>query len=107
GARAYAVTASLGRGEERRPLAEPVLVTGGLVFDRDRAARLDDRGAVAWVDTLRRAGALRVPEAEIDEFLAEAYALPGAPRLEPPPEMQIPETSPVPRPRLVLKAPER
>ncbi len=104
----YTLTGALRRGEERRPLTEPVLlVAGGLVFWPDRVARLRDHGAFGWVTLLREKGALTVPAKQADDLLAELAKLPQVPPLELPEELRYEEVTATPRPRLKVKAPRQ
>jgi superfamily II DNA or RNA helicase len=102
----YAVIGELRRGDEHRPLSEPVLlVPGGLVLGSDTAARLQDFGAFDWIKLLRQQGTMTVPVAEKDKLLGQLLSLPRLPRLELPPELRFEEVAVEPRPRLRLQAP--
>jgi superfamily II DNA or RNA helicase len=102
----YEVLGELRRGDEHRPLSEPVLmVAGGLVLSGDVAARLQDFGAFEWITLLRRQGTMTVPVAEKDKLLGELLRLPRLPRLELPEELRFEEVTLSPRPRLRLQAP--
>jgi superfamily II DNA or RNA helicase len=103
----YRATGSLRRGGERRPLSEPVmLVAGGLVFDRDRVAPLDDPGVFGLIGLLRKSSELAVPEADADALIEELLSLPSVPRLDLPEELRFSETAITPTPRLMVRAPE-
>jgi superfamily II DNA or RNA helicase len=105
-AKNYVVQGELRRGDEHRPLPEPVLlVPGGLVFGSDRVARLQDFGAFEWITLLRQQGVMTVPIAEKDRLLGELLRLPRLPRLELPEELRFEEVTLPPRPRLRLQAP--
>lgn len=100
----YVLAGVLRRGEERLPLAEPVLlVAGGLVFWGDRVAPLDDSGAFSWISLLRTRGELTVPAGQKDELLKELLNLPSLPRLDLPEELRYEEARVPPRPRLKVK----
>ncbi len=102
----YLVRGSLRHGEERRDLAEPVLVLrGGLVFWLDRVAPLEDFGAFDWMVLLRKENALPVPAAQKDRFLEQLFRLPNLPRLDLPSDLAVAEVDGVPHPRLKVKPP--
>jgi hypothetical protein len=102
--RQLVITGALHRGDERMELSAPVLmVTGGLVFFHDRAARLDDRGAFAWIGYLRRHGALYAPMDQADDVLEELLQMPRLPAIELPQELRFEEIRFTPSPRLKVK----
>jgi superfamily II DNA or RNA helicase len=104
----YAVVGELRRGEQRRPLADAVLlVPGGVVFWGEEAAHLEDFGAFEWITLLRQQGTMTVPVQEKDKLLGELLRLPRLPRLELPRELHFEEVSLPPRPRLRLDAPHQ
>ena len=71
------VDGSMVRDGRRMSATEPqlVLTSGFLIGDR-KLARLDHGGAVAWLEELRRAGAMRFPRAAAPR-LSEAFARSG------------------------------
>jgi superfamily II DNA or RNA helicase len=94
---------SLKRGEERLALAEPVLLLqGGLVFTKEKAARLDAAETFRWVSALRREGSIRVPAADAARFVESLLAIPHLPRLDLPEQLRFDEVDVAPRPRLRL-----
>ena len=99
----YVLDASLRRGDARMTIQEPVLFTGGAVFTRKLAARLNDFGGLYWIPLLREDGGLRVPEAQRDELLEQLFACPSLPKLDIPPELHFETTQPAPRPRITIK----
>jgi superfamily II DNA or RNA helicase len=104
----YQLMGQLRRGEERQPLAAPVLlVSDGLVFWPDTVARLQDFQAFDWISLLRKHRSLAIPVANKDDFLKDLLRLPHLPRLDLPEEMRFEELTPAPRPRLKVKPPER
>jgi superfamily II DNA or RNA helicase len=104
----YLVRGSLRRGEERQPLAGPVLLlAGSLVFWQDRVAPLEDFGAFDWILLLRQQGELKVPAQDRDALLQELLQAPYLPKLDLPEELRVEEATPAPRPRLHVRAPER
>ncbi len=76
------VSGYLERGEERRPLHEPVLLlaSGWVVFEKI-VARLDVRDSMEWIADLRRDGPLKVPGGKEGPLLQAALAQPQAPLL--------------------------
>jgi hypothetical protein len=104
--RRYAITGSLRRGEERRLLEEPLLLTqGGLVFWADRVARLDDDKAFNWIAQLRTGSAVYVPLKHGKQLLEELLQLPHLPRVDLPPELYVNQIVGVPAPRLKIMGP--
>ncbi len=100
----YVVTGSLHRDGERLELnAVTLLLAGGLVVANERVARLDDRGAFAWIAHLRAHTSLRVPVAQGPAFLETVLRLPRLPRLDLPEELRFEEVSVAPRPRLRIR----
>jgi superfamily II DNA or RNA helicase len=97
------LTGTLERGEETMSLSETVLLVPGLVFWKDRFARLEDGGSFSWVPVLRRVGKIEVPIKRADEFLGELLQLPGLPKLELAEELRYTEQTVAPKPRLLMK----
>ncbi|MBV9126426.1 MAG: SNF2 helicase associated domain-containing protein, partial [Planctomycetes bacterium] len=103
----YQVTGQLRRGTERLDLAVPVLlISGGIVFYEDQAARFQDFGAFQLLTLLRRQGSLTIPVAQGDDFLKAMLQMPGLPRLELPEELRFEEVTLAPKPRLKVRPPE-
>jgi len=87
------------RDQERRHLSAAVLLSAaGLVFWSDSVARLDDGGAFSWVRAFGRRGTLRIPRAEIGDFLSMALSLPRPPSFRLPPELTFEEVRAAPMP---------
>jgi superfamily II DNA or RNA helicase len=104
----YHVTGGLRRGAERIDLSAPALLTsGGLVFGTDWVAPLQDFDAFEWVLLFRRHGPLTVPIGQKEDLLKEMFRLPRLPKLDLPEELRFEEISPVPKPRLKVRAPDR
>ncbi len=100
----YIVEGVLRRGEERCDLAKATLMLhGGLIFMRERAAALDDGGAFHWISILRSAGDLFVPEDQIGEFMTEVLIEAQPPRLDLPEELRYEEINDKPQPCLTFK----
>jgi superfamily II DNA or RNA helicase len=98
------VEGGLRRGDEKRALQEPALMTaGGLVFFEDRAARLDHRGAFAWIVDLLRAPRLTVPDSEATRLIDALTSSRERPRVDLPPELAYEEEAVRPRPALTVK----
>ncbi len=97
----YLVEGFLRRGEEKRPLSAPTLVTAeGLIFFPGEAAVFDDGGAFPWAAALRRAEVLRVPIRDREQLIGELFAFPRRLRVALPEDLRVEETPFDPRPRL-------
>jgi superfamily II DNA or RNA helicase len=104
----YVLAGVLRRGEERLSLADTRFVTrGGLVFEKDKVAPLDDSGTYDWIKLLIEQSVLRVPKDEANDLVVELNRMTRLPALALPPELEIKETQPPMRPRLRLRAPGR
>jgi superfamily II DNA or RNA helicase len=103
GAKSYALRGALRRGDETLPLAEPaLLLAGGWVFARGRAARLHDPNVFPWISALRSENEIPIPRKDAEKFVTAVMSLPTAPRLDLPADLRIEELRPAPRPRLVV-----
>jgi superfamily II DNA or RNA helicase len=101
---AYMVEGSLRRNEEWKNLDDPkLLLTGGLIFWDNLAARLDDNGAFSWITLLRNEGSLVVPANQKDELLEKILAMPRWPRLDLPGEIHFEEKLLTPLPMIKIK----
>ncbi|HBL31932.1 MAG TPA: helicase SNF2 [Acidobacteria bacterium] len=85
---------------------QPLLAQAGLLFARDFLVPVDTGGGAAWLPLLRRAGSLRVPAAEREDFLEMLLAAPVLPRLDLPPSLQFEEVATAPHPCLRLLPPK-
>jgi superfamily II DNA or RNA helicase len=83
----------------------PLLAEAGLLLTLDKVVPVDTGGAAAWLPLLRRAGSLRVPAGEREDFLEMLLAAPVLPRLDLPASMRFEEVAVVPQPRLRLVPP--
>ncbi|HET7607208.1 MAG TPA: DEAD/DEAH box helicase, partial [Gammaproteobacteria bacterium] len=100
----YEVRGALRRGNEWMDLAAPpLLVDAGIVFTRDRAARLEHHGAFKWIALLRSQPSLSVPVSQADDFLVELFGRSAVPPLDLPEELRYEEVADTPRPRLAVK----
>jgi superfamily II DNA or RNA helicase len=100
----YDVRGALRRGSESMDLAAPLLlVDAGVVFTRDRAARLEHHGAFKWITLLRSQPLLSVPVSQAGDFLVELFSRSASPPLDLPDELRYEEVVGTPRPRLVVK----
>ncbi|HKG22005.1 MAG TPA: SNF2 helicase associated domain-containing protein, partial [Blastocatellia bacterium] len=105
--RRYVIIASLRRGDDRMDLSDPsAMLKGGLVFARDRMARLEDFGAFDWITQLQKEGPVYVPVKEADQLLQELLTLPALPRLDLPEELRFEERPAIPKSRLKIRKPE-
>jgi superfamily II DNA or RNA helicase len=106
GPKGLTVEGGLRRGDEKRALSEPALLTwGGLVFFEDRAARLDHRGAFPWIVDLRRALRLTLPASGAPRLIDALTSSRERPRVELPPDLAYEEEAVRPRPSLAVKSP--
>jgi superfamily II DNA or RNA helicase len=104
----YQLSGVLRREEARMPLAEPaLLLAGGLVFARDRAARLNDAQAFEWIAQLRRLGSLQVPVEHQRKLIEALMRVPRLPRMQWPPEFQVEEVPSAPKPYLKIRKSKR
>ncbi|MBZ5625984.1 MAG: DEAD/DEAH box helicase [Acidobacteriia bacterium] len=99
-----AITGWLRRGEEEMDLSTPALVTPGLVFTRDRIARLEESAPFEWVASLRRLRRIDAPEDELEPLLVVLMEHPLAVRLEVPEDLRYEEVNVAPRPCLTVRA---
>ena len=103
----YIITGSLRRGDDRKPLGEPVLlIEGGLVFWDDRVARLDDDEAFTWISQLRTNGVISVPFKHRSRLIEELLEQRRLPRLDLPPELHFSQEHGVPKPLLKVLSPD-
>lgn len=104
----YHLQGELRQESARRGLAEPILCTKGLVFWPDSTVgRLQDFGAGQLLNHFRGKGKLLVPNKDKERFVAELLQLPFLPRLDMPAELCFEEVRLTPRPRVLIKAPDR
>lgn len=106
-ARSCVITGCLRHGEEEMDLADPVLLTQGLVFARDRVARLDESAPFEWVTALRRVRRIEAPAGDAEQVLAALLEHPLAAPLEVPAELRYEEVRPAPKPCLTVRAAKR
>ncbi|HSU66704.1 MAG TPA: SNF2-related protein, partial [Tepidisphaeraceae bacterium] len=104
----FLLTGELRRGEARMEISEPVLlVSGGMLFTREKVAPMDDGGAFAWVVLLRSKQELLVPASDRDELLQQLMSLPELPRLDLPDELRVEEVKITPQARLRIRKPPK
>jgi superfamily II DNA or RNA helicase len=100
----YQLFGFLQRGEETMPLSKVVLpLSGGIVFFRDRAARLDHGGAFPWLAFLHGEKQTPIPRKHGDEFLETLMASGKLPPLELPDELRVEHIQLEPKPRLTIR----
>jgi superfamily II DNA or RNA helicase len=93
-------------GDRRQDAREAALLgEAGLVISEERVVPIELGGAAAWLPLLRRAGSLRVPPEEREDFLDMLLAAPVLPRLDLPESMRVDEVTLPPQPRVRLLAP--
>lgn len=101
----WEVAAVLRRGSDYIKLHDVLLVTrSGLLFTRDRAARVaqDTPFEVVW--HLQSTGPIHAPESERDNVLQALLSLPGLPHVEVPEELRYEVVSQPGRPCLHIRA---
>ena len=100
----YRLTGTFRRGEEKMPMGEPLLLLeGGMIFARGRAARLNDFNSFCWIPMLRQTGSLTIPASQVDDLQAEILACNQLPRMELPEEIRFEQVRVTPKPRLMVK----
>ncbi len=96
------------RGDEKRPLKEPlILLAAGWVIWKDRISRLDTTTSFAWIRMLRGTEPTEVPVEDGPELAATLAQLPGLPRLVLPEPLRFEEATGKPQPQLAILAPDR
>jgi superfamily II DNA or RNA helicase len=106
GGRGWRVDGLFERSEERRSSTEALFASpGGTVLFLDRIARFEPAGAHAFVEDLRKQGAVPVPRGEAEQMVELLVSLPGAPLVSFPHEIRWEERSIAPRPALLIRRP--
>lgn|SRR5579871_1015839 len=98
------VTGCFRRGEEEMELTTPVLITQGMVFQRDRVAVLAEGAPLQWISHLRKEGRIEAPAADAEEMMRALLEHPLATRLEVPEEFRYEELRAAPRPCLTIRS---
>lgn len=96
----------LRRGDERLALGDPITIAGGLIFTRDRVARLAEDAPADWIATLRKDGALEAGPDEGEELLSALLGAPGVLSVAVPEELKYREEAVEARPALHIRAPK-
>ena len=96
----------LRRGDERMALGDPITVVEGLVFTRERVARLAEGVPMDWIGTLRKDGALEAEPEEGEALLSALLEAPGITSVAVPEELKYKEEAVAARPALHIRAPE-
>ncbi|HEX4229510.1 MAG TPA: SNF2-related protein [Bryobacteraceae bacterium] len=96
----------LRRGDERMALTDPLTITSGLIFTKDRVSRLAEGAPMEWITTLRKDGALDASADEGEELLSALLTAPGLANVSVPEELRYREEAVQPRSRLHIKAPK-
>jgi len=102
-----AISGCFRRGDEEMPLSVPLLLTDGLVFTKERVARLEQSSAFEWIAALRRVHSIEAPESDAEQMLAALLDHPLAAPLEVPPDLRYEEIKPAPKPCLTIRADKR
>ncbi len=99
----FSIDGALVRGDERLPIREPSMVLpSGYLFHRGRVARLDAKGAFAWLSQLRGSGAVTIPP-DATGRLVDVLARSGVDPSELPPELQFEIVAVRPRPSVSIR----
>jgi superfamily II DNA or RNA helicase len=107
---AYQVRGSIRRTADGAAfnLHDIFLITNeGLLFTKERVARLTNPEAVKWLNSLRQTNGFNVPLAAGAEFLESVLQFASTPKLNLPDELQYEEITLPPAPRVLLKAHEQ
>ena len=103
----FSIDGALVRGEERLAIRAPWLVlAGGFIIHANRIARLDPRGAFAWLAQLRGTGPIVIPPGATGQLL-DVLARSGVDPAELPEELQFEIVTESPRPSLSVRADPR
>jgi superfamily II DNA or RNA helicase len=103
----FSIDGALVRGEERLAIRAPWLVlAGGFIIHANRIARLDPRGAFAWLAQLRGTGPIVIPPGATGQLL-DVLARSGVDPAELPEELQFEIVTESPRPSLSVRADTR
>ncbi|MCH5377588.1 MAG: SNF2 helicase associated domain-containing protein, partial [Planctomycetes bacterium] len=104
----WTLNGELARGEESRPLSEPVLMLAhGLVLFGESMARLDAEEHFPWVATLRRHPRIEIPRNDRQPFLQRLWAAPSLPQVELPDELTLEQAQGDPQGKLSIRSPDR
>jgi superfamily II DNA or RNA helicase len=85
----YVIKGFLLRSDDKRPVADPLLLVSGLVFFKDHVARFKDSHMFPWINMLRAAGDVRVPFKQRKDFIAEMAQFPALPSIQFPEDLHI------------------
>jgi superfamily II DNA or RNA helicase len=88
GNQAFSIDGALLRGSERLAIREPWMLIEGYVFHGGTVARLDARGAFAWLTQLRRSGPTVIPS-DATGRLVDVLARSGIDPLDLPEELRF------------------
>jgi len=105
--RKWALAGFLRRGDEEMDLLTPPLIAEGLVFTKERVARLEEGAPLEWISALRRLRRIDAPEADIGLMLAALLEHPLAARIEVPEELRYEEVHVAPVPCLTFRSSTR
>ncbi len=104
GAEGFSIDGALVRGSDRMAIREPLMaLASGYVFHGGTVARLDPRGAFAWLAQLRASGPLVIPP-DATGLLVDVLARSGVDPLELPDELQFEIAAGSPRPCVDVRA---
>ena len=103
----FSIDGALLRGTERLPVRAPWLVLpSGYIIHGNRIARLDPRGAFAWLAQLRGSGPMVIPPGATGQLL-DVLARSGVDPSDLPDELQFEIVNESPRPQVSVRADTR
>ena len=103
----FSIDGALIRGSERLAVRAPWLVLGsGYIIHGNRIARLDPRGAFAWLSQLRGSGPMVIPPGATGQLL-DVLARSGVDPSDLPDELQFEIVNESPRPSVSVRADTR
>ena len=102
-----AITGWLRRGAEEMEISTPALITGNLIFTRERIARLEEGTPLEWVAALRQVRRIEAPEDQIEPMIVALIEHPLGVQVEVPDDLRYEEVKIAPRPCLTVRATRR
>lgn len=102
GDKSFSIDGALVRGRERLAVREPWMVIDGYVFHGRSVARLDARGAFAWLTQLRRSGPADIPS-DATGRLVDVLARSGIDPQDLPEELRFDIATESPKPCISVK----
>jgi superfamily II DNA or RNA helicase len=106
GEAAFSIDGVLQRGDERLAVRQPMMIFDGYLVHSGVLARLDARGAFAWLAQIRRSGPAVIPP-DASGQLVDVLARSGVDPHDLPEELQFEIAAAPPRPRLNVRTTSR